>query len=198
MDSSEFDQLFDSEVIQRLSSFGFRPRGRKGKTIDLLDGITLVSLIRMSGRFRVPGNAAWALCFRHTFLRELNELKVSPDVTGLFPEHYPFKFIPTDLMKSRTEPRYHSRLNFEVDRCNYSSRNSTVVSSELREMADFIADRFVPWARSMTSSVAKAQLQKFGTNMWCEKIWIEDYDAYLKANTAWTGHGEPSKPKCET
>jgi hypothetical protein len=28
---------------------------------------------------------------------------------------------------------------------------------------------------------AKSELERYGENAWCERLWIEDYDAYLKA-----------------
>ena len=76
MTSREFEQLFDEAVVDPLGKCGFKRRGKNGKTLDFVEGVTLVSLLRLSGRFTVTGSAAWTLCFRHTFLRELNELTV--------------------------------------------------------------------------------------------------------------------------
>src|ERR1019366_9285443 len=101
MTTQEFDRLFDTEVAKRLAPLGFCPRGKYGKTLDLLDGIMLVSLLRLGGQLMMPGSAVWTLCFRHTFLRELNELKVVGGVSGLFTEYYPLKFSPWELAAGR-------------------------------------------------------------------------------------------------
>jgi hypothetical protein len=182
MTSPEFDQLFDEEVVKRLSPLGFRPRGKNGKTLDLLDGITLVSWLRLAGRLSVPGSAAWTLCFRHTFLRELNELKTVTGVSGMFTEQYPFKFRPSELMEKRRELRYQPQLNWEYDRFTYESLSPAEGRRDLSALAAFVADQFVPWARSISPTAAREQLCKFGSQRWDEKIWIEDYDRYIQSN----------------
>ena len=182
MTSQEFDQVFDAEVARHLSRLGFRPRGKNGKTLDLLDGITLVSFLRLGGRLSLPGSAVWTLCFRHTFLRELNELKTVTGVTGMFTEHYPFKFTPSELMERRRELRYHSELNWDYDRFTYESLSPVEVRRDLSSLAGFIADQFVPWARSISPTAAREQLRKFGAQRWDEKIWIEDYDRHIQSN----------------
>lgn len=184
MTTQEFDKLFDAEVAKRLALLGFRPRGKNGKTLDLLDGIALVSLLRLGGRLMVPGSAVWTLCFRHTFLRELNELKVVKGVSRLFTEHYPFKFTPSELMEGRRELRYHAELNFQYDRFTYDGVPLARVQAQLRALADFIGERFVPWARLLTPTAAREQLRQLGSGRWDEKIWIEDYDSYLRARAA--------------
>jgi hypothetical protein len=182
MTSAEFDQSFDAAVARRLAPVGFRPRGKNGKSLDLLDGITLVSLLRLGGRLSLPGSAVWTLCFRHSFLREIKELKTVTGVAGMFTEHYPFKFTPSELMEGRRELRYHSALNWDHDRFTYESLAPAEVHGKLCRLADFIAERFVPWARSISPSAATAQLREFGSGRWDEKIWIEDYDGYIKRN----------------
>jgi hypothetical protein len=181
MTTQEFDRLFDTEVASRLVPLGFRRRGKNGKTLDLLDGIMLVSLLRLGGRLMMPGSAVWTLCFRHTFLRELNELKVVKGVSGLFTEHYPFKFTPSELMEGRRELRYHAELNWQYDRFMYEGVPGAQVQAQLRALAEFIGGRFVPWARSLTPSDAREQLRQLGSGRWDEKIWTEDYDRYLQA-----------------
>jgi hypothetical protein len=142
----------------------------------------LVSLVRWAGRLSGPGSAVWTLCFRHTFLRELNELKIVAGVTGMFTEHYPFKFTPSELMEGRSELCYYAQLNWDYDRFTYENLPPAEVQAALSKLADFIACRFVPWARSITPAIARDQLRKFGTGRWDEKIWIEDYDAYIQKN----------------
>ena len=104
MERPEFDRLFELEVGQSLAPLGFHA---SGKSLYLLADVTHVGLIRLGGKFSTPGSAAWTLCFRHTFLRELTELRVVTDA-NLATEHYPFKFTPSELMEVRLEMRYYS------------------------------------------------------------------------------------------
>lgn len=182
MTAQEFEQLFDTVVINGLSPLGFRARCKSGRTLDLLDGITLVSLFRLGGRLSLPGSVVWTLCFRHTFLRELNELRIVDGVTGMFTECYPFKFTPSELMDGRRELRYNSQLNWNYDRFIYDGLSPEDVREKLRSLTDLIAGRFVPWARGISPTAAREQLHKFGNGRWDEKIWIEDYDGYIQAN----------------
>lgn len=56
MKSVEFDRLFFAEVIKPLSAIGFKPRGMYASTLDLIDGITHITLMRHGGRMSVPGS----------------------------------------------------------------------------------------------------------------------------------------------
>jgi len=101
---------------------------------------------------------------------------------NLATEHYPFKFTPSELMRTRRELRYHSELNWDYDRFTYESLSPVEVRRDLSSLAGFIADEFVPWARSISPTAAREQLRKFGSQRWDEKIWIEDYDRHIQSN----------------
>ncbi len=116
------------------------------------------------------------------FCESLNELKIVKGVTGLFTEHYPFKFTPSELVEGRKELRYQSQLNWDYDRFTYEDLPAAQVQGQLRTLADFIRERFVPWARSITPAAAKEQLRQFGSGRWDEKIWIEDYDRRIQTH----------------
>jgi hypothetical protein len=181
MKRPEFDTLFQSEVGQTLAALGFR---HSGKSLHLFAHVTHVALIRLGGRFSTPGSAAWTLCFRHTFLRELTDLRVVTDA-NLATEHYPFKFTPSELMEHRSEMRYYSRLlRFDYDRFDYSGASTVNVQERLGRLTAFLRERFVPWAVSITPEAAREQIQHYGTGAWAEKIWIEDYDRFMQAHRA--------------
>jgi hypothetical protein len=181
MELPEFDRVFDAEVVQALAPLGFVA---SGKSVHLLSGFSLVSLIRLAGRFSIPGSAVWTLCFRHTFLRELTDLRVVSG-TGLATEHYPFKFTVSELMEGRTEMRYLSRLlHFDYDRFEYAGLDSGDVRDRLSSIAKFIGGRFVPWALVLSPELACEQIQRYGSGGWAEKIWIEDYERFMETQKA--------------
>ncbi len=181
MERSEFDRTFDAEVVQALAPIGFCV---SGKSIHLFSGISHVSLIRLGGRFSMAGSAAWTLCFRHTFLRELTELRVVSGA-GLATEQYPFKFTVSELMDGRTEMRYYSRLSrFDHDRLEYANLDSGEVRERLCCMAKFIGHRFVPWALAVIPELACEQIQRYGEEGWAERIWVEDYERFIEIHKA--------------
>jgi hypothetical protein len=184
MTSREFEQLFDEAVVDPLGKCGFKRRGKNGKTVDFVEGVTLVSLLRLSGRFTVAGSAAWTLCFRHTFLRELNELTVPTEPFRLATEHYPFKFTPIELLEGQRGLRYVAKLNWDHERFTYEAQSPDRVRNYLSTIATFIAATFVPWARNHSPQLARDQIRTFGTGRWDEKAWIDDYNQYLASNLA--------------
>jgi hypothetical protein len=105
----------------------------------------------------------------------------------MFTEHYPFKFTPSELMEGRRELRYYSQLNWDYDRFSYEGLSPADVRESLSSLADFIASRFVPWARGIAPTAAREQLVRFGGGRWDEKIWIEDYDRYIQVGESGGG-----------
>ncbi len=181
MQRPDFDRLFESDVVQGLSPLGFRALG---KSLHRIADTTHVALIRLGGRFSIPGSAAWTLCFRHTFLRELTELRLAADA-NLATEHYPFKFTPSELMEQRSEMRYYSRLlRFDHDRFDYERASVGEVRERLASIVRFLREGFVPWAVSMSPEAARVEIQRYGTGGWAEKIWIEDYDSFIQTHRA--------------
>lgn len=178
---TEFDAIFEAEVTRPLEARGF---AANGKTIDLVEGIRHVSFVRLGGRMVMPSTAAWVLCFRHTFLRlvqdESDASKMRFGVTD-----YPYKFTPTELRSRKTPLRYHSRLlRFDHDQFDYSTIVSRTLKAELAAIRALILDEFVPWAFALRCEQALDELKRFGTGGWCEKRWIEDYDNHLRDSAA--------------
>jgi len=70
MERDAFDGAFQRLVLDALARAGFRS---SGKTAYLATPELTVGLIRLGGRMAPPGSAAHVLCFRHTFLRGLQD-----------------------------------------------------------------------------------------------------------------------------
>jgi hypothetical protein len=173
----EFDDIFKVEVTRPLEARGFAVNG---KTLDLMVGIHHVSFMRLGGKMTQPSAASCVLCFRHRFLRLVQDgsdaSKMRFDVTD-----FPYKFTLSELRNRQTPLRYHSRLlRFDYDQFDYSSLTATAVKSELMGIRFFILDEFVPWALALPCEQARDEIERFGTAGWCEKRWIEDYDSHLR------------------
>ena len=81
-------------------------------------------------------------------------------------------------------------LNWDHDRFCYEALLASEVRTRLRALAEFIGQRFVPWARSVTPRIARDQLRTLGTGRWDETIWLEDYDRYIASHPVETGIGQ--------
>lgn len=181
MQRHEFDQLFASEIAKPLGDDGF---SAQGKSLHYCSGVTVVSFVRLGGRLARPGTAAWVLCFRHSFLRELGDLSIATGPARQVHD-YPYTFTPSELQAGRTEWHYHLRLlRYDYDRLDYQALSHEVAARRLHTLAEFIGRRFVPWAESLTPDNAREEIERFGTGGWAEKIWLEDYLKYSESHVA--------------
>ena len=173
MTKESFDALFHKHVLERLGPLGFR---FVGKTIALRDSDITLSLIRLGGRLSLPGCVSYVLCFRHSFLRELQGEEVPSRIsTEVF--DYPFKFRPSELSGSaRADWRYIPRnLNYPHDSYPWSEHGEDEVRSWLSSLLQLIEGEFLPWAKALSPHAAAGQLKKYGNDAWCERLWLEDY-----------------------
>ena len=120
MTTEELNELFESEVVAPLSDFGFKSRG---KTLYWQDEERCLSLIRMGGRMQRLGAITHVACFRHNFLRDLNEVVPNAVSTEVF--SYPFKFLP--LSASAIQEYRPMNLKFDTESIDYSGAPSGVL-----------------------------------------------------------------------
>jgi hypothetical protein len=164
MERREFDDCFNSLVAQPLVARGFVP---KGKSFHLTENGGMTSFIRLRGRMATMYGASWILCFRHCCLRELFKLDVFD---------YPYKFKPSDLLTGRVDLRYYSKIgHYDYDQFRYGDLSPKAIAAKLTDITQLILGGFVPWAVSLTPERVCAEIRQYGTNAWCEKLWIEDY-----------------------
>jgi hypothetical protein len=180
MYKTEFDKAFDELVSEPLAKIGFQARG---KSLLLFDRLNTVGLIRFGGRRSLPGTIAHVLCFRHSFLRDRSERVLS--VPASEPFDYPYKFdvsaLPSlPVLSWRYSPR---NLNYPISRFAWQGRVQSDVEERLKALSDFLSGTFVPWSLSMTPQRVLAQIERYGENAWCERLWIEDYRRYLSDQT---------------
>ena len=82
------------------------------------------------------------------------------------------------------QPRYQSMNLGRWPRHSYCFEgvDPKVVRRDLTFLKDLLVDKVVPWASQMTPDIVAAQIKKHGEGAWCERRWLEDYDAHLSAS----------------
>jgi hypothetical protein len=172
MTTQEFNELFEIEVVAPLLEVGFKSRG---KLLFWKDEVSCLSLIRMGGRFLCPNAITHVCCFRHNFLRELNEQIPNPVSTEVFA--YPFKFLP---LETSAIPEYHPmNLSFETESIDFSGSASNVAERLVSLRVQMIHNH-LPSAKLRTPELALEQIRRDGENAWIERLWIEDYERHLE------------------
>lgn len=176
MTSAEFTELFDAEVVTPLVTAGFQSRG---KMLYWIDDERCLSLIRLGGRFQRPDAITHVACFRHNFLRDLNEKIPSPVSTEVFA--YPIKFSP--LAASAIPEYYPQNLSFEVESIGYSGSISEV-QGQLITLRTQMIHNHLPSAKNFTPERALDQIRRNGEGAWIESMWVSDYERHLENQQA--------------
>ncbi len=180
--TSDFATLFEECVEAPLTQKGFQ-RYKKTKTLIFTNGITQVALIRLGGKFSRPGCITQSLCFRHTFLRPIDV--DDPVAFTLEANDYPYNLSMQEFAEpTMGQPRYQSMNLGRWPRHSYCFEgvDPKVVRRDLTFLKDLLVDKVVPWASQMTPDIVAAQIKKHGEGAWCERRWLEDYDAHLSAS----------------
>lgn len=124
----------------------------------------------------LPGSIAHILCFRHSFLRDMNEKIPTAPPSNVF--SYPYKLKPFEDADKNLTYRPQN-LNFDYELFRWDGAGEAVIGQKLARIAEFIGDRFLPWAEALTPETAKSELSQYGEGAWCERMWVEDYSARL-------------------
>jgi hypothetical protein len=179
MTKIDFTALFHEVVFIPAEGRGYRSV-RKSQTLAYDAAELSVFLVRLGGRTAVPGTISHVLCARHSFLRELDDLKV-PVGDATEPFHCPYKFTLSELKGLAPAGwRYTPRnLNYPHDQVKFANRDSVVVREELESMCQFLTGPVIEWAETLTPEKALGELRSRGEDAWCERVWIEDYAAHL-------------------
>lgn len=176
-----FVPLFLEAVARPALAHGYRWVG-KSQSLAYDVGDTTVALIRLGGKKAMPGSIAHVLCARHKFLRSLVEESV-PDHDTLSVNDYPYKWKPSGLLGVEPrEWRYQpSNLgHWEYDRLQYDNYDVSSVRETLGRLHDLLLGPVAVWAAALSPARGLAELRQFGEGAWCERLWIEDYEAHLK------------------
>ncbi len=177
MEKESFEALFQQVVFGRLEPLGFFS---KGKTISFYNDRLTISLIRLGGRKAFSGSIAHIFCFRHSFLRDMNEEIPKSPPSNVF--SYPYKLKPYE--DADRDLIYRPKnLNFDYERLHWEALGEAAIGQKLDRIAGFIGGRFLPWAEALTPEAARLELSQYGEGAWCERMWDEDYAARLVASS---------------
>ena len=172
MRAQDFNAQVKAVLEPTLASAGFkragldfvRERGEAQLVLFRFGGSKFSSLCQVT-RFM--------LCFRHLFLRDLDEqVPVSHPKNG---HAYPFKVRPSDLaVLPVSEWCYDFQLNPQTyDEVEYGRMQDA--EPVLRTMGELVATKGVGWGDSFTVEKAMQLLEHSDSDAWCERLWLDDY-----------------------
>ena len=173
VNKKRFEEMFDELVASPLEQMGFL---RSGKSIYLVQDEIAISLIRLGGRMAIAGAISQVLCFRHSFLPNLDE-----EVNAGFEREvfaYPIKLKPLTL---RTifggNIKYRpNNLNYETETFEFQNKTESQITNYLIEISRSVKALF-SWANLITPEHLAAQINKHGESAWIEKLWLESYES---------------------
>jgi hypothetical protein len=176
MDAKGFNCQYEDLLVEPLRNVGFRTHGQ---SLSYTTDQTVLALIRFQTKFSALAQEThFLLCVRHVFLRTLEREPAKKFLTN--PSEYPFKLPVSNLSESllldwRYEPINLGPRKYDTIRFGQMSDASEI----LLDMTHRITRRGLAWMEHLAPPTALEQVKKFGENAYCEKIWIEDYEAFL-------------------
>ena len=176
MDAKEFNQQYQSILGEPLAKIGFQAHGQ---SLFCIKDETVFALLRRSrkgsGFLR---ETHFVVCIRHSFLRTLEKEPVERPLTE--PNEYPFKFRVSELSRELQREWHYYPCNlghWKYDTISFGDLGDA--TSLLTRMRDQVVEYGMAWMARLTPAIALAQLMRHGEDAYCERIWIEDYEAFL-------------------
>jgi hypothetical protein len=157
---------------------------RKTKSLRYLDGTRDLWIKRISGKWPHPGVARTAICFRHSFLRPVSS--DDPNSEKLIVDDFPRKLTFEDfddLLTPNLNYRPENTGRWSTTDVTYGKQPHEAVRKHLRKMKKLVEIRILPWVNTLTEDTELFQISRYGEQMWCEKRWIEDYEAFIAARS---------------
>ena len=183
LDHIEYNKLFDQEFAHPLMDMGF-DFVRKTKSLRYLNDTRDLWIKRIDGKWPHPGVARTAICFRHSFLRPVSS--DDPDSKKLVVDDFPRKLTLEDfngLLKSGLNYRPENSGRWSTSDFAYGNQSCEAVRKRLRTTKRLVETRVLPWVSAISESNELFQISKYGEQAWCERRWIEDYEAFLAAHS---------------
>lgn len=184
MHSEEFQRLFTTEFADPLIEHGFQMIGR-GNSMSHVDGNRELLILRQGGRLARLGFARSMICFRHTFLRPIeNE---DPAKKPIYVDDCPRKLTFDDFVgwfRPALNYRPENSGRWRIHDINYSKADAAKLSAHLKKLRTTVTKRVLPWVNSLTEEGELSQIKRFGENAWCERRWIEDYENFLSKRSS--------------
>ena len=171
VDKKRFEEMFDELVALPLEQVGFL---RNGKSIYLVQDEIAISLIRLGGRMALPGAISQVLCFRHSFLPNLDEEVNEGFEREVFA--YPIKLKPLavrTIFGSNIKYRPNN-LNYETETFEFQNKTESQTKNYLIKVLKSVK-MLLGWAKSITPEHFAVEINKHGESAWIEELWLESY-----------------------
>jgi hypothetical protein len=181
MDAKEFNRQYEDLLVEPLRNVGFQ---NHGQSLSYTKDQTVLALLRFRMKFSgLTQRTHFLLCVRHVFLRTLEK---EPATKFLFDANeYPFKVPVSKLSQSMLETWHYQPINLgprEYDTVLYGElADSSTILSAMRER---ITNSGLAWMEYLTPTESFKQVRRHGEEAYCEKIWIEDYEAFLNGTVS--------------
>jgi len=176
MDAKEFNHQYEDLLVGPLKNIGFRANGQ---SLSYTKDQTVLALLRFQMKFSgLTQRTHFLLCVRHVFLRTLEKEPATKFLSDA--NEYPFKLPVSKLSRYMLETWHYQPINLgprEYDTVLFGEL--TDASAILSGMREKITNSGFAWMEYLTAAEALKQVRRHGEDAYCEKIWIEDYEAFL-------------------
>lgn len=179
MQSEEFQSFFKTEFAEPLIKHGFQMIGR-GSSMHHVDGNRELLILKQGGRLARHGFARSVICFRHTFLRPIEN--DDPAKKSIYVEDCPRKLTFDDFggwFRPVLNYRPENSGQWRIHDINFAEVDAEKLRAHLKKLLTTVTERVLPWAQTLTEEGELLQIKRFGENAWCERRWIEDYENFL-------------------
>ncbi|HMS39685.1 MAG TPA: hypothetical protein PKE69_05620 [Pyrinomonadaceae bacterium] len=177
MNAEKFKEQIDTNLYSLIKKVDFE---RVGNSFVREDNTSQLILLRFNGSKFASLNqfTRVTLCFRHKFLRDIWEKFPTSHPREI--SSYPFRIKPTELGKIDVGKwKYNFELNCnEYDEIRYGESDN--VSELLKEIGTLTITNGIRWAETLTPKQSLIHLEKNSSGTFVDKMWIEDYQNYLK------------------
>jgi hypothetical protein len=176
MDAKEFNRQYEHLVVGPLRNIGFQTNGQ---SLSYTKDQTVLALLRFQMKFSGPTQRThFLLCVRHVFLRTLEKEPATKFLSG--PNEYPFKLPVSKLSNGMLETWHYKPINLgprDYDTVLFGElADASAILSSMREK---VTNSGVAWMEYLTPAEAFRQVKTHGEDAYCERIWMEDYEAFL-------------------
>ena len=160
----------EAELNDGLTKLGFVSRGKSFvRTVNDRQ----LAIIALTGRFSQAGAKCFVICFRHTFLRDL-ESEI-PDPFPLNAHNFPVKLSPDELQFLSIDSwQYRS----DLLRYPFGYLSSQKQASQFVHL---VATCLLPWSEALTASKLHEEILQHGQDGYIERIWLDDYTNRITA-----------------
>ncbi len=169
-----FESMFSEILIAPLINLGFQSNG---KSLFLIDKDISISLIRLGGKMSIRNGISQILCFRHTFLPNLDEKLNNKSESNVFA--YPIKLKP-----SKVKMMFGNSIKYKANNLQYDYEKFTYENKSDKQIEDYLLNTYkavielLKWAKKTNYKVLEKQIFKYGESAWIEKLWLKSYSEH--------------------